>query len=443
MKYLIFLISAIFLIKSLVEVFIMTTLFRFSLRKLALAALLAATIFSLLTGCSSQQPQADSYADVSTDVAIILGNGANRSASMAQTAMNNYKVRNILDIVAEHGGSVTYIVNEQQPTVKSTNIEKVSAAYSKGQTKKIVQQRVEHLTQAAAQMKASSPQTNLIKCLHNADAYLENGGGKQKVILIIDQALTQTSGVLDFSQFNILQTDSSQVMQYLENEMLFCDSYLSLEDVMVDWFCFSATAAPQQDMTPASIAHMEQFWSDFMAKAKVKSLCINSSAEDNSADSYDMPQVSCVFIPEANPEQLLASAEKLDEAKLLFMPDSTNFANPAAAAEALAPYGTALSQSDKSIVVAGMCATSSNTENAAVLSLQRAQAVARHLCENYGIAENRLEIVGLGCGDNPFRVMDTNPDGSLNESSAKNNRCIIIADSLTEQAQQLRTAAVK
>ena len=437
MKYILSFIAAIYLIRILMEVFIMKTLFSFSLLRLALTLMLSAAVLSLFTACGAKEIT-DSYKDTPTDVAIILGSGANRSASMVDTAMDNYKVRNILDIGARNGGSVTYIVNEQNPAVKTTSIEGVSAAYSSGQTKKIVSQRTQQLVDAAKSLKATTPQTNLIKCLRNARAYLDGGNGSQKIIIIADHALAQTSGIVDFSKFNVTQTEISLLVEYLDSEMLFSDSYLCLDGISVEWLGFCSTAAPQTEMTPAAVANMEQRWLYILNKAGALSVSISTSADNSTLADSNLPQVNCVFIPQTDAEFLYETAEKLDETKLLFQPDSTLFADTAKACQALEPYGTSLAQSDRNILIAGMCATADNTGAAMELSRKRAAAVTQLLCDEYGISPDRIEVTGLGCNDNPFRVMDLNNDGTLNETAAKNNRCIIIADASSQIAQQLK-----
>ena len=423
------------LFKNIMEVIVMATVFKLSLKKLLLAMLAAAVILCCCTGCGGNKTSGVDFAAEKTDVVFVLGCGNNRSSNLINTAFENYKVRNVLDIVAKYGGSVTFITNEGEPQAKHTKIEPVSAAYSPSQQRKIIAERTQQIVLAAKSAKATTEETNLIKTVKTASAYLDNSDGRQKVIFIVDNALMQTEGIINFSSINFAQVDNEQIVEYLEDERVF-DGYLDLDGVQMQWMGFSATGGIQCEMTPEITLKLEQLWKEVFSRAGAD-VTVNSSVDiGDSANNGNLPFVSAVYIPENNFD-LTNTVQRIDEEKLLFMPDSTEFVDLQEAEKTIMPFVDYLKNNkDINIVVAGMTATQPDAEACRELSLRRAEKVKSLLVEN-GIPEKRVMIVGLGCSMNDYRLKDLKEDGSIDEAAARHNRCILMANTECDAGKEL------
>ena len=424
MKTVITILFAIPIIKLILEVTIMTKILNFSLKKLVFLTLIAAALLSL-TGCGKTNTDADSgYAAVSTDVAFVLGNGANRSRDV-MSSLENHKVNTLLQIVAEHGGSVTFICNEGSPqAVVSSNIEKIGRGYTVNQKKTIVSERTDQLITAAKKLTATNPETDLIKSIKTAAICVNSGSGDQKVIVVIDNALMQTSGVINLSELNLSTTSLKNIVNHLDEQSVFDKHFLNLEGISVEWFAFSSTALPQEEIPSQLMGFLDELWTNILNNAKASSVTINSSYESGKPFKKDMPSVSTIEMPKYSSIELLETTNRLDESRLLFIPDSTEFADPSAAAIALAPYGKALVENPElHLVIAGMTAYATDKQACNHLSYDRAKAVQNFITENYSVDADKILTIGLGCEQNPYRYEDY-IGCFLNEE----NRCIIIAD---------------
>ena len=194
----------------------------------------------------------------------------------------------------------------------------------------------------------------------------------------------------------------------------------------MQWIGFSATGGIQREMTPEITLKMQELWPDIFTKAGACVVINNSVDTGTAADSRQLPYVSAVYIPESSFS--LDTVQRIDEDKLLFMPDSTVFADAQAADRIVMPFVEYLNANpDVNIVIAGMTATQDDADACRTLSLQRAEKV-RDLMAEKGISAHRIAVTGLGCQPNSYRTCDVNADGTLDQSAAKHNRCILIAD---------------
>ena len=434
MKFLIIVLLMLILFKTIMEVIFMAAVFKFSLKKLLLVMLTAAVILCCCTGCSSKETSCSEFSAEKTDVVFVLGCGNNRGRNLVQSAFENYKVRDVLDVVAEYGGTVTFITNEGEPQVNTTAIDPLSAAYSPAQKKKIVGERTAQIITAAKSAKAKTAETNLIKAVRTAGGCLANSNAKQKVIFIIDNALMQTDGIINLSTIDLTAVENNQIVRYLEEERVF-DGYLDLDGAQIQWIGFSATGGSQREMTPEITLKMEELWTEVFAKAGA-ALTINSSVDTGGAqDNRKLPFVSAVYIPQETFD--LAAVQRIDEDKLLFLPDSTEFADEQAADNTIMPFVNFLnSNPDVNVVIAGMTATQPNADACRELSYKRAEKV-RDLMVEKGISADRIFVAGLGCEPNDYRTKDMNADGTFDEAAAKHNRCILIADADCDEGREL------
>lgn len=109
-----------------------------------------------------------------------------------------------------------------------------------------------------------------------------------------------------------------------------------------------------------------------------------------------------------------------------FLPDSTGFRTPSAAADT----GTQIAQwlvenPAGTITVTGTTASAGTPEARQELSLNRAKAVCA-LAVSAGADPSRLHAVGAG-NDFPGRVLDQLPDGTLDPVAAEANRTVILS----------------
>ena len=156
-----------------------------------------------------------------------------------------------------------------------------------------------------------------------------------------------------------------------------------------------------------------------------------------------LPYVTAVEILQDTPIQIEAASLDfdtpliLDEKKILFLPDSAEFADSDAAAATLAPVVDYMAaHPDFHLLIAGTTATAGSNEDCRVFSRARAQAV-EELLLSMGVDENQIAgTAGLGY-DHKYHIPDLNADGSQN-SNAPANRSVILFDADSAAAAELR-----
>lgn len=402
-------------------------------KKTLIAILCFSFIMVFFTGCPNKKDEEITQpkmllSNTPTDVCFILGSGSNRPKIDSCIKSNSY-IENVISVVAEFGGTISFIVNDGNPSVRDfAKITPIDGFYSKSQIKRKINNVVQQITDYACKLKAQAAETDMITSIYTAIKELQTGTSPQKLIIIVDSAIASTSGILNFSENNYIEASTDMTINYLKESHVFSDAYITLEGIDVKWFSFDNVSEPQAKITPTAKNNLENLWQVFFEAADSKSFNIYDTASDSKR--YDgLPLVSTVAItsPES-PEIIIEDTIKLSEETLLFKPDSIEFVDPVKATKTLEPILNTLLNNDQTILIAGMIATVNvRLDKGVAFSKLRADTVANYLIEN-GIDSERIVTVGLGYKENKYRVPDIAADGSLIEEEAAKNRAIIIMD---------------
>lgn len=125
------------------------------------------------------------------------------------------------------------------------------------------------------------------------------------------------------------------------------------------------------------------------------------------------------------PKSLEFAAEiKFDAQTVAFQADSAEFADPAAAQQALAGVAAHLVANPQQVTLTGTTATDGAEEGRQRLSMQRAEAV-KALFVALGVRPDSIATVGAGTSD-PRHVVDVDTHGDLVPELAAQNRAVFL-----------------
>lgn len=378
-----------------------------------------------LTGCAGEESAS------SVDLAIVSGYHANAPVP----AIDSATALEALRASTASYGSVCLIINDGAPFVAADyDIAAPQKKLSNTKMEEIAQSQVNQLVSVLSSTQAITPETDTLAAISLAARSLADADG-EKYILMLDSGLS-TSGYVDFTK-NLLNADPAAVVDYLTQNKALPD----LENINVIWAGLGDVAGIQKTLTPSALESLRTIWAEVLRAAGVKST--NFAVDLPSAEEKKgLPYVTPVEITQDAPmviEPLPISFDEpfvLDEEKVLFLPDSDIFADPAAAAAALQPIVEHLNvHPGLELMLAGTTAQVGNNESSIQLSRMRAEAV-KALLVDLGAEESRIaKTIGLGF-DHPYHLQDIGPDGLLNDN-APYNRSVILFDADSQAASEL------
>lgn len=346
-----------------------------------------------------------------THTVIVCGSRAN---SAYTSFLNTDEVKSAVMASTASYGSVTLIVSDGQPFVaENFQINKSEKKLSKKKKAQIASQQADQILETARQIKAVTPEVDLLSALQLADRSLSGADGK-KQLLVIDSGLS-TAGMVNFNSKLLEETGiEKQLYKFLKEEK----ELPGLDGVDVLWMGLSDTAG-QQEACPAAVRDtLRNIWQTVLAGAKSVTF---SDAVPGNEPERDLPSVSVVEYPEERAFEPIV----FDNKKLMFEPDSTKFVDRAAAKAVLLPMVNELKDNRIQIAIFGTTATVGSNTDCIAFSEARAQTV-KDILVNMGLPEDQIAYVkGLGY-ENIFHTDDLLPDGTLDTLKAEKNRSVIV-----------------
>ena len=260
-------------------------------------------------------------------------------------------------------------------------------------------------------VRANSPEANPLKALALAAASAQDGG----TVVLLDSGL-QTVAPLNFTVEGVLDTDPDDVVEQLAR----AGQLPNLSGRAVVLIGIGYTAAPQASLDEARRTRLVELWTKLAQRAGASSVVVSDTPNTESAVP-GVPEVTPVAVPPVvsvhpgcNTQAIFA-----DSGAVGFVPDSTEFRDPAAARGALTEFGRWLGENPtaRSTVVGSVAHYGANTTGG--LSLARAHCVRDVLIQT-GAQAAQITAVGMGWGPFPTR---TGPPGAPHDE--RNRRVVV------------------
>lgn len=360
---------------------------------------------------------------------------ANRSNTIA--AVNTTIVNEKLYEAAISYGSISIIEEDGEPyVVDSFNINVPSkSGLSKNKKEQIAKdQRAQLLEIICNSAIPKCAEADTLQALIKAGRELHSSSSSENKQLIILSNGLSTTGVLNFSKYNYLNSEPENVITQIAQMGEIPD----LSGVDVVWVGLGETVSPQQPLTNKNRDTLQAIWNGILEMAganSVKFYSDNISGVNTINDSYPTVSIVNVFADEVKIDEFSISV--YDEERLNFKPSSVEFVNTETAIKALEPVAEyMISNPEYNILLAGTTASVGSNDWCREFSLRRASAVKKVIID-MGVDASRIKVIGLGYDGHCFHVNDIDENGNLIAEEAKKNRTVIIMNLNSEQAQNL------
>lgn len=393
-------------------------------------------LVATLSGCgktSADKPSAEKAA-----VCFVIGGHANSQG----LNMNSPLVQDTVYTTVRNYGFVGIVSVDGKPEVLHAASYDIDAKYKNASTDKLDMDARAKSTGLIAGMQsiaANDPEVDYLEALRLAVRVLSPlEGYDSKRIICLGTGLN-TTGIMDFSK-NIISADPDVVVSLMEEKSEIPD----FAGISVYWQQLGDVAAPQQAMSPAQRANLQQIYGRIV-EAGNGSFFYNDIIANPVDTTLDLPAVSPVELPEETP--IIFEPACLDEAgdnafeepiiltgdQVAFISDKAEYLQPDLALQTLQPIADYLTQRPNvHILLVGTTAGDQDSEGALTLSQSRAEAVRRTLVE-LGVEADRITAVGLGSERDPWHIWGAGYDGA----AAASNRKVVVMDAASDMAASI------
>lgn len=334
----------------------------------------------------------------------------------------------IYDACYSHG-SVTVIVDDGDPHVAfSCSIDDPGKNLSVTTRRRLANTQTSAIIAEMKNAVAITPEVDTLSALRLAERALSAEGDRK--IILLDNALS-TTGYVDFTK-NWLRAEPDTLVEYLRA----VEAIPNLDGVDVKWIGIGDTIEPQARLTPGAAKSLQKIWEKILTEAGAH--VSFPGGLPAKSEICEFPYVTTIPVP-ADPEPDPIDFDSkiiIDETKLAFLPDSTEFADENAAKAVMSPYAKLLKDNPENhIILAGTTAKVGSSDSCKIFSMKRAERI-RDLFLSQGVSADQIDaVLGLGY-DHKDYINDHDPDGTLNEN-APHNRSVIIIDASTDEAAEL------
>jgi OmpA-OmpF porin, OOP family len=389
--------------------------------KRALIAMAAGTAV-LLAGCSPLAEmvtmQGHSVPACGHPDGVVLIVGAHRDAP-APAALDP-RVACLVTAAIEHGKPVILVDATGQPDVVTPRLLSVTGGTLAQQDSPRVAQDVRRVNDAIAGLRPKAPGVDDLAALDLAADAAQADGLPHAVLVLLDSGLDDR-GALSFTTAGMLAAEPSEVARQLRatgNEP-------HLRGFTVDLVGIGFTAPPQAPLDAKWRGNLTAIWQAVVTSAGASAVVIPQP--DAGASVRTREPVNLVTVPAVDPVRPAAGAHIVftGASPVRFEPNTTVFADPAAAVRALRPIAEWLA-ADRSrhALLVGTTADVGPMSGQIALSRQRAGKVRAELLA-MGASPGQITIDGVGSNFRQF-VPDRNAAGTLLAGPATLNRSVRI-----------------
>jgi flagellar motor protein MotB len=380
------------------------------------------TTMLVLTACGEQSKQTP------VAEAIIIQNTANSKIPNLASP----ELEKMITEATSSDGFISVVNLDGNPQLVNEWLIKLpQSGLSKSQLDKIAVQQAQGVLSSLATVKAKSDEINIISAIQIAERSLEDSPkGSSKRIIIFSTGLS-TSGILAFEKSDFIDSSSDAVANYLSQQQ----AIPNLQKIQIEWYNLGDNASPQVALSGAQKSNLKQIWTKIIELGGGQ-VTFSDTLPGADAPAKDYPTVSTVSLlntPTAtfDGKGPVAFTDK----NIRFIGNSADYVDPTAAKAALTPIVDFMELNPNFNAFLVGTTASGNKAFCEQLSSERANAVKNTLIA-LGIPANRIKTLGVGYS-NIWHVPDTNPDGTLNEVVAAQNRAVILLDEASTQAQSI------
>ena len=372
----------------------------------AIAAVLAAS----LTACGGDRPTPCTTDPAAPGLAIAAGGHGNSPRPAAPPELNDEITRIITETEAGSDVGATIVRVDGAPAVDCVVRFDATSGNEAARTR-AVSDFTTAVVSGVANTTAKTPESNPLESLARAASAARPGG----TVVLIDSGL-QTVAPLDFRQPGLLGADIDRIVAALDDEGMLPD--LSGRKVVLSGIGF--IAAPQPQLNNAQRSHLIELWRRIAVAGGAQSVVV-APGPSSTAPANGLPPVGVVDVPPTGALNLACDTESIlpNDGPVGFLADSTEFADPRAAREALSGLvGWLGSNPDAHGHITGSIAHY-GTNSPGGLSASRADQV-RETLVNLGTDASQLSAEGVGWG--PFPSDAAPPD----DASDPLNRRVVV-----------------
>lgn len=280
-------------------------------------------------------------------------------------------------------------------------------------------------------------ETDILSGLYMAEKQLSKSKADFKKLILFSTGIP-TSGYINFlNDSNIIDYNDNEfdsLIQEFRNNNFLPD----LSGIEIYWFNICETIEPQNSPGRATAVNIENFWKRLLINCGVEEKNINFSYSlndsTNSTETDNYPFVTPVTF---DAEEIIWN---FSEKTVQFNPRKATFLDEKLVYKTLEPYAQRICKAtSRKFIIVGSTATYGDKNDCIKLSLERAEAVKKVLCQ-YGVSPDCLLTYGIGqneVGENlTNRVVDIE-NGQFIEEKGKLNRKVMIVDTSTSLGKQL------
>lgn len=382
-----------------------------------------------LTGCSKDTEKYknnDWGVDPNTPfcASLVVGKHANGP----NLNFNSDKIQDLLFLNAYCEGSISVIEVDGNPFIcMDEKIPEYLDGISENKKRTLANGYAKEVTNVLYNAQANEPEADPMKAITLSASVLQGKSTGKKIMLIMDSGLG-TTGYMDFSSNPLLEANETQIVDALKKE----NALPNLEGIEVYWLYCGQVSSPQNELSESEKKHLQSIWSSILTESGA--VKVTFASDIASGDEYkELPSVTTID-PKDRSIDVILDTFVLDESKVGFIGDKSEFVNEKVALKKLEEVATVLKDHPHNTVyVVGTTATG-NKEFCDTLSLDRANKVVNTLIQ-LGVSKTQLIPKGLGFNNN-FHKNDIE-NGVLIESLAKENRRVLIIDVKSEDAKKI------
>jgi len=391
-------------------------------RALIATAAAATATAVLLAGCSPLTEvvtmQGHSVPACGRPDGVVLIVGAHRDAP-APSALAP-RVACLVDAAIEHGKPVILVDATGQPDVVTPRLLSVTGGTLAQQDSPRVAEDVQRVNDAIAGLRPKAPGVDDLAALDLAADAAQADGLPHAVLVLLDSGLDDR-GALSFTTAGMLAAEPSEVASQLKatgNEP-------HLRGFTVELVGIGFTAAPQAPLDAKWRGNLTAIWQAVVTSAGAAAVVIPQPSEGASVRTREPVKLVTVPADQAIRPAPGAHIVFTGASPVRFEPNTTVFADPAAAVRALRPIAQWLA-ADRSrhATLVGTTADVGPMSGQVALSRLRAGRV-RALLVTLGALRSQITITGVG-SDFPQFVPDRNASGALLAGPATLNRSVRI-----------------
>lgn len=398
--------------------------------KKLIVGMVVCCMIGVLAGCESPKNE-------EVNLVVLIGNTKNEEA--INVSVIEDKIKDVCDVC----GTITIIQIDGDPyVVDQLKIPERKQGLSQSKKEQIITEQYSQIKAVLTHCTPKTEQVDTLKALQIASRMLADCEGEKEVILL--HSGLATTGMVDFTQILLESEQSEKLVSNLIKEKDIPD----FKNVNIIWSGLGETQYPQDDLYSKHRYNLQVAWQMILDESGADNVTFLSGVSLNKTTNPDnnlpfvskVPIIKPASIWEENYKFSMddGAVFKYDGDKISFKPDSDEILT--SDSEVLLLFSELIEymklNSEYTIMLAGTTASPGYESGHKELSLKRVAKIKNILVDSGGISENQIITVGLG-NDNELTVKDTDENGILIESQAKQNRAVFVMNVQSDFAKKI------